>query len=450
VHLRSLHRGSSVVALLALAVGTWPLPARGAGSNSTERRLVASVDRALPEALVLLERAVNLNSGTMNLAGVRDVGRLFQPRFEALGFRARWVEGAAWGRAGHLLAERPGRGPRVLLIGHLDTVFELDSPFQRFERLSDTTARGPGVIDMKGGIVVMWLALQALRETGALDRLQVSLVLMGDEEKMGPPAGLARRDLLAAARGAAFALGFEDGDGDPRSAVIARRGSTSWILRAAGRPAHSSQIFRPDIGSGAIFEAARILSAFHDSLAGEPYLTFNPGLALGGTAVDFDREEARGTAFGKNNVIAESTVVAGDLRTLTPEQLESAQARMRRIVAAHRPHTSATIEFHESYPPLAPTDANRRLLSRFDAASRDLGFGPVEAVDPARAGAADISFTAGLAEAALDGIGLMGRGGHTVEETADLRTLPMQAKRVAVLLARIAREHQPHEAAGSH
>jgi len=417
-----------------------PLPLAGQGLSGLERRIAAAVDRGAPASIVLLERTVNQNSGTMHFDGVRAVGRLLAPEFERLGFTVRWAEGAAWGRAGHLIADRggDGRGPKVLLIGHLDTVFEPDSPFQRFERLTDTTARGPGTTDMKGGNVIMLLALGALREAGALDQLQVRVVLTGDEENPGELLDLARRDLRDAAEWADIAIGFEDGPSDPKLAVIGRRGSSGWVLRTAGKPSHSSQVFRPEVGSGAIYEAARILAAFRDSLAGDPNVTFNPGIIVGGTAVTFDQDQDRGTAFGKTNVVAESTVVSGDLRTLTPEQLERTRAAMRRLVARHYPGTSAEIVFDDGYPPMAPTEGNRRLLALFDQASRDLGGGPVSAADPARAGAADISFTSGLVEMALDGVGLMGAGGHTVHETADLRTLSLNAKRVALLLHRLA------------
>ncbi len=404
-----------------------------------ERRMSAAIDAGVPDALATLERAVNINSGTMNFDGVRAVGRLFQAEFERLGFTTRWVDGAAFGRAGHLIAEYHGRGtgPRILFIGHLDTVFEADGPFQRWERLSDSTARGPGSIDMKGGDVVMLLALRGLKQAGLLDQAQITVVLHGDEESSGRPLSLARSDIVAAAEWADVAIGFEDGPGDPRTAVIGRRGSSGWILRTSGVAAHSSQIFRPDVGSGAIYEAARILAAFHDSLAGAPNLTFSPGTIVGGTATTFDAQQNRGTAFGKTNVVAESAVVAGDIRTLTPEQLTQAEATMRRIVARHYPRTGADITFDDGYPPFAPTDGNRRLLALFDQASRDTGGGPMAAADPARAGAADIAFTAGLVEMAVDGVGLMGSDDHTVRETADLRSLPVEAKRVAVVVARL-------------
>jgi len=413
--------------------------AAAGGLSRLERRAAADVDRNAPAALALLERAVDINSGSMNFEGVRAVGRLLQPEFEALGFATQWVDGSGWGRAGHLIARRPGRdgAPRVLLIGHLDTVFERDSPFQTYERLTETSARGPGIIDMKGGDVVMLLALQALRGAGALDRLSLVAILIGDEEDSGSPLTLARRDLIEAATWADVAIGFEDGAGDPRTAVIARRGAGGWTLVTTGKPAHSSQVFSADVGSGAIYEAARILAAFHEALRGEDDLTVNPGVILGGTSITFDGDESRGTAFGKSNVVAEHATVAGDLRSISIAQRERAKETMRRIVGEHLPHTTAEITFDDGYPPLAPAEGNRRLLALYDRASRDLGFGEVAAADPSRVGAADVSFTEGMVDMALDGIGLMGDGGHTVNETADLKTLPSQAKRIAVTLLRV-------------
>ncbi len=402
-----------------------------------ERGLARYVDAHTREALALLERVVNINSGTMNFAGVRDVGRIFQAEYDSLGFTTRWVDGSPWHRAGHLIAEHAGRGPHIVLIGHLDTVFEKSSPFQRFEPLPDSMASGPGVIDMKGGDVVMLLALKALKAQGLLDRLHVTVVLHGDEEESGTPLELARRDLIAAGKGADAAIGFEDGDGNPKTAVIARRGFTGWDLYVKGTPAHSSLIFRDEVGAGAIYEAARILNAFYQELSKEPYLTFNPGAILGGSSVRFDEAESGGTAFGKTNIVAESTVVAGDLRTLSKEQREQTKARMQAIVAGHLPHTEAELTFRDTYPPMAPTDGNKRLLAMYSRASRDLGLGPVTAVDPGDAGAADVSFVADEVPMVIDGVGLMGSGGHTVHETANLRTLPTQAKRAAVLLYRL-------------
>jgi glutamate carboxypeptidase len=409
-------------------------------SSSTERSIVAAVDAHNGDGLELLEKVVNINSGTQNFPGVHRVGDIFRAELDALGFTTRWVDGAPFHRAGHLVADHPGTGPRFLLIGHLDTVFEADSPFQTLQRIDERTARGPGVIDMKGGDVIIVQALKALAAAGVLKNLNVIVVMTGDEEDSGDPQTLARAALIEAAKGADYALGFEDGPGDPRYAVTARRGTSSWTLNVKGFPAHSSQIFRADVGYGAIYEAARILDGFRQKLAAEEHLTFNPGVMLGGTSIDFDAAHSRGTAFGKENVVAERAMVTGDLRTLSKEQLASARQAMQAVVADALPHTEATLTFTDGYPSLAPTEGNARLLAVYDRVSQDLGFGSVAAVSPDRAGAADVSFVAGEVPSIIDGIGLMGHDDHSPGETADLTTLPSQTKRAAVTIYRLMQE----------
>jgi glutamate carboxypeptidase len=179
-------------ALAAALLVALPFVQASSTPSAEERALVGFVDAQLPAALALLERVVNINSGTQNLPGVREVGRVFSAELESLGFRTRWVDGAAFHRAGHLVADHPGTGPRILLIGHLDTVFEKDSPFQKFERVDERSARGPGIIDMKGGDVVMISALKALHAAGALGSMNLVVVMTGDEEDSGRPLSLAR------------------------------------------------------------------------------------------------------------------------------------------------------------------------------------------------------------------------------------------------------------------
>jgi glutamate carboxypeptidase len=412
-------------------------------TSPIEQRIVTSVDRRNDEGLALLERVVNINSGTMNLEGVRKVGDTFRAELDALGFRTRWVDGAPFKRAGHLIGEHAAPGAHILLIGHLDTVFEADSPFQRFERVSATEARGPGIIDMKGGDVIIIQALKALKDAGALDHMHLTVVMTGDEESVGEPMDVSRRSLRELAKAADVALGFEDGAGDPKQAVIARRGFTGWTLRVTGKSGHSSQIFTENIGAGAIYEAARILSGFYERLSREQLLSFNPGTILGGTSVEYDAGQSRGTAFGKTNVVAETAIVTGDLRTISHEQREMARKTMMDVTAAHLPHTSAELTFEDSYPPMPPSDGNKRLLAMYDQASRDLGTGPVAATDPRFAGAADIAFAADLVDMAIDGIGLMGHDDHSPRETADLTTLPSQTKRAAILIYRLAHGSLP-------
>ncbi|MEM6936856.1 MAG: M20/M25/M40 family metallo-hydrolase [Pseudomonadota bacterium] len=423
--------------LLILLTGCL-LPAAPAFSlDPNERAIVDAIDTSLPEAQALLRELVDINSGTQNLEGVAQVGHLLRDRFDALGFATRWDDGAAFGRAGHLWAAHGDSGTRLLLIGHLDTVFADDSPFQQVTELEGNRWRGPGITDMKGGDVIMLYALAALQTAGVLDQISVQVVITGDEESRGQPHSEANRTLLDAARWADIAMGFEDGDGDPETAVISRRGSVGWQLEVTGKPAHSSQIFRSDIGYGAIFEAARILDGFRTELSDVPLLTFNPGVIVGGTDITLDATTARGTAFGKNNVIARGVTVKGGIRAVSPKQLAEAKAVMQRIVAENLAHTGASLVFADGYPPMAPTAGNRELLAIYDQASQDLGFGEVRAVDPRRAGAADISFAAAHVTMALDGLGLMGYGGHTEGETALMKTFSEQMKRAALVMYRL-------------
>ena len=407
--------------------------------DPTEQAMVAFIDESNAEAMALLIELININSGSMNFAGVREVADILIPEFDALGFNAYWQDGTEWDRAGHLIAEHrgSGNGPKLLLIGHLDTVFEADSPFQVYEDLGGGIARGPGISDMKGGDIIMLQALRALESVGELASMDVTVIMTGDEELSGRPLSLSKGDLIEAAKYADIALGFENGDGNWETANISRRSSSGWTLEVTGKPAHSSQVFREDIGSGAFYEAARILMSFYTELRKEELLTFNPGRIMGGTTVNHDAANNSGTTFGKNNVVAESTIVTGDIRAISPEQLQRVQQTMQALISENLPHTSATINFGDGYPPMAPTDGNRQLLAIYSQASQDLGLGVVRAVNPLMAGAADVSFSAEHVDMAIDGLGMSGSAGHTVEETGILIALPQQAKRAALLMYRL-------------
>jgi glutamate carboxypeptidase len=407
--------------------------------SSVEEQIREYVEQHNPEAVALLERVANINSGTINPEGVREVGKVFESELDALGFETRWIPmPEEVGRAGHLFAERKGNhGKRLLLIGHLDTVFEKDSPFQSTERVGGRL-RGPGVADMKGGDVVMLFALKALHRVGALEGTTITVALIGDEEKPGRPISVVRGDLIEAAKRSDIALGFEGGVGG-KNATVARRGFAGWMLEVAGQRGHSSRIFSPAFGDGAIFEMARILNAFREDLGGEQYLTFNPGVVLGGTAVEFDPETAKGTAFGKSNVIAQTVTVQGGLRFISEKQKKRAQARMREIVSQSLAGTSAKIHFNEDeYPAMSPRKGNYALLQAFDEVSRDLGRGAITPIDPGARGAADISFVAPFIDA-LAGVGPVGTGSHSVKEDLDLASLPVATERAAVFIYRLTR-----------
>ena len=407
--------------------------------NRTERRIVEKVKGLDQESISFLEKVVNINSGTLNQRGVKEVGEVFGTAFNQIGFETEWIEMPEdMNRAGHLFASIDGdKGKKLLLIGHLDTVFEENSPFQTFERFNDSMAYGPGANDMKGGDVIVLYALKALADLNLLKRANITVAFTGDEESTGKPLSISRKSLIEAGKRADIALGLETGTSF-ENATIARRGASGWRVETKGKRAHSSGVFNESVGAGAIFEMSRILNAFYEEVRGEEYLTFNPGTLLGGTFVEYDKQTSSGEVFGKTNVVAQTAVVNGGLRFISEEQKENARAKMRKIVNQNLPQTSASISFTDSYPAMGPTAGNQAVLEILSDVSQDLGFVPVTGYDPSRRGAADISFVADYIDG-LDGLGTMGNGAHTPQETVNLKTMNALIQRAAVLIYRLTR-----------
>jgi len=408
--------------------------------SRTEKKIVKHIEAHNPEAISFLEKVVNINSGTLNLAGVEAVGKEFGQAFQNIGFETSWIPmPEEMNRAGHLFAEVKGtKGKKLLLIGHLDTVFEEDSPFQTFEMVNDSIAHAPGGNDMKGGDVIVLYALKALADNGLLEDAQIIVAFTGDEESTGDPLEKSREDLINAAKRSDIALGFETSTGF-NYATVARRGSSGWKVEVDGKRAHSAGIFNENTGAGAIFEISRILHGFYTDVKGEDLLTFNPGTLLGGTFVEFDDMKSRGTVFGKTNVVAQKAEVRGGLRFISEEQKERARDKMREIVAQNLPQTSAKVSFMDSYPAMQPTEENLALLEKLNEVSLDLNQGEVLAYDPGKRGAADTSFVAEYV-ACLDGLGTMGNAAHTPEETVNLNTIEALTKRTALLIYRLINE----------
>ena len=413
-----------------------------ASLDDNEQAMIRWIDDHSEDAILLLEKTVNISSGTLNIDGVNEVGTAMRAELDALGLETEWIDlPPEMQRAGHLVGRKPGSdGRKFLLIGHLDTVFEADDEFQAFRR-EGNIGYGPGVDDMKSGNVVIVYALRALRHIGALESLPIVVFYTGEEEKYGKPLSVSRKDLIEAGQWADFSLGFESAAfRDGRDwATIARRSSSGWRLEVEGRQAHSSNIFSDDVGAGAIFEAARILSAFYDEVRGEEYLTFNAGTIQGGTLIDYDFEQNRGTTFGKTNVVPRKVIVHGGIRTLSPQQLATAQDAMRAVVADHLPQTGASITFDEGYPPMAPTEGNKRLQRMLSEINQLLGRGEMLAYNPSFRGAADISFVAPYSDS-LAGLGAIGSGGHTPNESLELDSMPLAIKRAAILIYRLSRQ----------
>ena len=409
------------------------------GLSKAEKTIQIYVDKHMEEAIDLVEKVVNINSGTLNIDGNKTVGKIFQAELDQLGFNTYWVTyPETVKRSGHLFAEmRGGKGKKIVLIGHLDTVFELDHPFQKFTRDGDT-AYGPGVSDMKAGDVSMIYAMKALDNVGVLKNLDLTLVFIGDEEKTGGHPSIVRKELIEAGKWANIGLGFEGAHG-LNTGTIARRSSSSWMLTTTGIQGHSSQIFKDELGYGAIFEAARIVNAFREELVGEEYLSFNPGTIVGGTDIAYDPVTARGTTFGKTNVVSQAATVHGGIRTISTEQLDKAMTMMKDIASQNLPGTTAKIEFKTSYPPMAPTKQNYALLDKLESVNVDLGYGKLEPLDPGKRGAADISFVAPHVDASLAGMGPDGFGEHSEKEGLDLTSFPKTTTRAAILIYRLTR-----------
>jgi len=433
-----MNKLSLAAALLAIALAA----DAEAQLDDNERAMIDWIDANADASMALLEQLVNIGSGTMNAHGVREVGRILQAELDDIGLETDWIDlPPEMNRAGHLVGKLDGnRGKKLLLIGHLDTVFEADDSFQAYSR-EGNIARGPGIDDMKSGDVVIVYALKALKAAGVLDGMQVIAFYTGDEEFAGRPLSISRRDLIESGKWADVALGFEAGQYSDGTdwATVARRGASGWRLEVTGIQAHSSQVFSEDVGAGAIFEAARILNAFYERVRGEEYLTFNAGAILGGTTVDYDYELNRGSAFGKTNVVPNTVVVHGGIRTISPEQLERAQEAMLSVVATNLPHTTATLTFDEGYPAMAPTEGNMALQAMFSDINVALGRGPMPALDPLKRGAADISFVAPDTDA-LAGLGGIGEGGHTPSESFEVDSMPLAVKRAAIMMYRLSNQ----------
>lgn len=429
--LRSLAPFAAALTFLPFA----PHRASAQQLDPTERRVRDWIHDHRADAIALLRKSVDIKSATLDTAGVRAVGSLFADELRALGFTTRWVAmPASMHRAGHLVAERRGgKGKRVLLIGHLDTVVEGTG----FTQVDTLTASGNGTSDMKGGDVAIIYALKALAAQHALDDATITVVMTGDEEAAGDPLAVSRRDLIDAAKRSDVALAFEGGS--PSRATVARRGASSWLLRVTGKQAHTAGIFGEGAGYGAIFETARILDAFRTRLAGRQDLTFSPSVIVGGTDVAYDTLQVSGSAASKLNIIPRQTVVSGDLRFISEGQKDSARAVMREIVAQSLPGTSAEVTFADEYPAMSPTPGNYAVLAAFDTVSRALGYGPVEALEPGKRGAGDVSFVAAYVDG-IDGLGVDGRGAHTPDESVKLPSIEMSTARAAVLIHRLARQ----------
>ncbi|MGI8582699.1 MAG: M20/M25/M40 family metallo-hydrolase [Chitinophagaceae bacterium] len=406
--------------------------------TAEEKQIIAEINKQMPQTLQLLEQSVNINSGTHNIEGVKNVGLILKKEFDKIGFTTEWISlPDSLKRAGHLVASVNGKkGKNLFLIGHLDTVFEPDMPANPYKKLNDSTATGQGVVDMKGGNMMILSALQALHKLGLLKNTAITAYFTGDEEKSGSPDSVSRADFIKRAKQADIALGFEGGN--LKNAVTARRGSSDWQLTVTGRQAHSAGVFSSNYGS--IYEAARIINTFREELSKEKYLTFNPGIFIGGSELVYDSANISASVSGKLNIISPITYVQGDLRFLTEEQKNNARIKMKKIATTNNlGATNARISFDDGIPSMEPTAGNNALVNILSKVSTDMGIGPTIAGDPGSRGAGDISYIAKYLDC-LDGLGASGRGAHAPGEIINLKEFPILTQRAAIFIYRLIKE----------
>lgn len=409
--------------------------------NTDEKKIIGYINSHLSDSEELLIESVNINSGTLNTDGVKKVGAVYRRELDKLGFQTEWVSlPDSLRRAGHLVATRKGnQGKRLFLLGHLDTVFELDMAFSPYTKLNDSTATGQGVNDMKGGNVIMISALRALHSLGLLNNTHIIAYFTGDEESSGSPHHEARKDFIERARTTEIALGFEGAQG-LHTVAVARRGIGGWVLNVTAKTGHSAGIFSESAGYGAIYEASRVINQFRLDLKDEKYLSFNPGLISGGSEIKVDEEHAKTEAIGKTNIISPAAYVAGDLRFISDAQKEKARAKMREITAQSLNGTSSAITFSDGLPAMEPTEGNYRLVRFLDGITRDMGIGATRAGDPGSRGAGDISDIAKYVDS-LDGLGASGGGAHKPGELINLKEFPLLIQRAALMIYRLSREN---------
>lgn len=375
--------------------------------------------------LTLLAELVETNTHADNDDGIARCHALLQPRIEGLGLIVERVssEGVSPrdpARAitrRHLLAHTPEKAgrPTVLFMGHLDTVFPVDDPFQRLERLGDEW-RGPGVSDMKGGIVTALLTLRLLRDAGRLDDVNWRLILASDEEQ-GSPTALPV--LERAARGVDVALCFEAAR--PCGGIVkARKGYGSARIRVRGKTGHAG--IAHDTAVNAFSALAAVVVKVEALEARYPGLSVSPGGAV-------DVRPAQVTS------IPDRADCEVEWRFVKPADGDSVTSDLREIARSVATATRAEVQIDGGVEcaPMAPTEASERLVAHYVQAARDLGM-DIEGVSTG--GVGDINFVAKLGAVCLDGVGPEGGGFHTGKEFVLTDSIARRASMNVSALAR--------------
>jgi len=380
--------------------------------------LRSAISADLPAYLEDLAELVNIDCGSYTRDGVNEVGRWVAAFLNELGATVD-VRPDPAGRLGDtIVATFEGRAgaPRALLIGHMDTVFDAGTAAERPFRLEDGVAYGPGVTDMKSGLLAGLYAIKAIvAERGGLPFERMVFIANPDEE-IGSPTSSPHISAAATDSDVALVLECARANGD---IVSARKGILDLRVVVHGRAAHAG--VEPEKGRNAILEASRIVRELHALNGRWPGVTVNVGRILGGT---------------RPNVVAETCTLEVDVRAIARDALETAEAAIRTIAEATEvPDVTVEFEAMARWWPMEKLERSGRLVEHAQGVARTLGF---EVADTATGGASDANTTAGLGVASLDGLGPIGGNDHAPAEYLDADSIVPRTTMLAGLLLAIA------------
>ena len=382
--------------------------------------LRATTEAALPAFLADLERLVNIDCGSYTKAGVDAIGAWTAGRLRQVGATVR-SEPNELGLGDTVVAEIAGEdpgGPTLLLIGHMDTVFDPGTANERPFAINDGIATGPGVTDMKSGLLAGLYAIGAVRDAlGGLPLARIVFVANPDEE-IGSPASTPHIRALAGDADACLVLECARANGD---IVSSRKGNLDLGITVHGRAAHAG--VEPEKGRSAILEAARIVTGLHALNGRWPGVTVNVGVIGGGT---------------RPNVVAERCSLEVDVRAVTRDALIEAEATIREIAAATIvPDVTVMVEERGRHWPMEKLERSGRLVDHAVGIAAELGF---ELLDAATGGASDANTTAGLGVPTIDGMGPVGGLDHAPGEYLEVDSIVPRTLLLAALITTIGRD----------
>jgi glutamate carboxypeptidase len=377
-----------------------------------------SKDRFAP-FVETLQEMVNVDCGSYTPAGVNRIADMCELRLQRHGWTVeRTAHTPADGepQLGDLIVGRleGSAGPRVLMIGHMDTVFDEGTALERPFRIDGTRAFGPGVSDMKGGLLMGFEAVELLQRAG-FDRFERIVYVCNPDEEIGSPfSGPVIRELAGDAD-VALVLEGARANGD---VVSARKGITDYRIEFRGRAAHAG--VEPEKGRSAVLQAAHTAIALHGLNGRWPGVTINVGVVHGGT---------------RTNVVPDHAVLEVDLRSPKEESMQAAAAAIRdaceRTVV---PDVEVEVHEHGWHRPMEKREGGARLAALAAEVAGELEF---ELHDAATGGASDANNTSAAGVPTLDGLGPVGGDDHAPGEWIDLESVVPRVALLAGLISRM-------------